>query len=293
MPYSHGFKGFEDFLSWFQAGSSAFAQREVKAELSSASACWMRGHSPKLLVTPPSPEAGEPRDRRRARAVLSNATTVMARNQAVSWQGSPCYSILSASYERGIFLPALSTCLMNSQVLQRGCWHSCQLTPFVMYTNDCKVFTQPKQHVLFHSLLSWVQLKLVTGNRCEKFFNLELFPSSAGIISRDLFEDYWHSSYCWKNDQGRQRSVFRQCPSKSHSFLSIFDTIFPQDTQGITLYRSLRNSASVHVSAPIDCPGCHRDLRSLHYCYVDYQESKEKWTDLPSPWDARGSGRQG
>lgn len=37
------------------------------------------------------------------RAVLSNAATVMARNQAGSWQVSPCYSISSAAYRSGIF----------------------------------------------------------------------------------------------------------------------------------------------------------------------------------------------
>lgn len=109
-------------------------------------------------------EAGELRDCRQNRAVLSNVTTVMARNQAASWQVSPCYSISSAAYKRGIFFllyffftrerPALSMCLMNSWFLQRGCWHSCQLTPFVMHTNDYKVFTQANQHMDFHSLLS-------------------------------------------------------------------------------------------------------------------------------------------
>lgn len=37
------------------------------------------------------------------RAVLSNAATVMARNQAGSWQVAPRYSISSAAYKRGIF----------------------------------------------------------------------------------------------------------------------------------------------------------------------------------------------
>lgn len=48
-------------------------------------------------------EAGELRDCRQNRAVLSNVTTVMARNQAASWQVSPCYSISSAAYKRSIF----------------------------------------------------------------------------------------------------------------------------------------------------------------------------------------------
>lgn len=47
--------------------------------------------------------------------------------------------------------------------------------PFVMYANDYRVFAQAKQHVDFHSLLSLVKFKLVTENRCERFFNLEFF----------------------------------------------------------------------------------------------------------------------
>lgn len=49
---------------------------------------------------------------------------------------------------------ALPMCLMNPWFLQRGCWHSCQLAPFVMHANDYRVFSQAKRHVTLHSLLS-------------------------------------------------------------------------------------------------------------------------------------------
>lgn len=117
-----------------------------------------REHSPDFLSLLRASGTAERQDGCWTGPVLSNVATVVARNQAVSWQASPCYSVLSASDERGISFtkerPALSMCLMNSRSLQRGCWYRCQLTPFVMYTNYYRVFTQAKQHVDFQLLLS-------------------------------------------------------------------------------------------------------------------------------------------
>lgn len=85
-----------------QEGSSAFAWRWVKAALQVSASVWWGSTA---AVTVGALEAEELHDCRWRRAALSNATTVMARNQAGSWQVSPCCSVLSASYERGIFLP--------------------------------------------------------------------------------------------------------------------------------------------------------------------------------------------
>lgn len=96
----------------------------------------------------------------------------------------------------------------------------------------------------------------MTGKRCERFFNLELFHPLLEVFPGIFFEGYRPSLYCCKNDQGRQRSVFWQRPSKSHYFLSTFDITFLQITWGIILpYRSQRKAVCVHVSALISRPG--------------------------------------
>lgn len=89
--------------------------------------------------------------------------------------------------------------------------------------------SQAKQHVDFHSLLSWVKYKLVTENRCEGPFNLELFHPGLEVFPGLYFsEGYRPSLCCVKNYHGHERSVFWQCASKSHSFLSAFGTTFIQ-----------------------------------------------------------------
>lgn len=84
---------------------------------------------------------------------------------------------------------------------------------------------------------------------------LSFFMQCWKYFHRIFFESYRPRLYHWKTDQGDQRSVFWQCPSKSHSFLSTFDITVLQLIWGIILrYRSWRKTVSAHVSALISRP---------------------------------------
>lgn len=125
------------------------------------------------------------------------------------------------------------------------------------------------------------------------------FPSSPGSISRDFSEGYRPSLYCIKNDQGHQRSVFWQCPSKTHSFLSTFDITFIQ-IQVLRYYsaRSWRKTVSVHISALISpSPGWERENYMetsgafVIFVWVIKRQRKKRWIFHPTEMHMAVAGR--
>lgn len=103
-----------------------------------------------------------------------------------------------------------------------------------------------------------------------------------------------------KNDRGHQRSVCVLTVSKQKPFFPehLWHNLSPNHLRYYSAIQKLKEDyqcSCLCTDQPPSVRGreCHRDLRSLCYCYVSHQESKEKEMDLPSYWNACGSGRQG